>query len=297
VRESCGPSTSSRASMAKGRSTTPRRTPRSSTPRTTPRNTPRGTPRYIAAPETAPTPGPGAYDPWSHSDSKKSAKNFSERKASAAFKSASDTSLRRSGAHIRGARDHVSYLRDMGDPGAYDPFAHMGIGTSQKSFNRSHQRGAGNFLSSSSQRLSWGANKNQQTPAAMEYRPKTQQLWDERHLAKEHGKVMASFLSAERDCGAIFLRAPVPGVGEYEWTKSERGTMRKSKSGTFGLMTTDRFQGAYKNSDTPCTYAPNNGTIAFVADERLKKTGRLSGSFSKASRADLFKTAAVRVRV
>ena len=191
----------------------------------------------------------------------------------------------------------MSYLRDMGDPGAYDPFAHMGIGTSQKSFNRSHQRGAGNFLSSSSQRLSWGANKNQQTPAAMEYRPKTQQLWDERHLAKEHGKVMASFLSAERDCGAIFLRAPVPGVGEYEWTKSERGTMCKSKSGTFGLMTTDRFQGAYKNSDTPCTYAPNNGTIAFVADERLKKTGRLSGSFSKASRADLFKTAAVRVRV
>ena len=133
------PSTSSRDTMAKGRSTTPRRTPRSSTPR----NTPRGTPRSIAAPETAPTPGPGAYDPWSHSDSKKSAKNFSERKASAAFKSASDTSLRRSGAHIREARDHVSYLRDMGDPGAYDPFAHMGIGTSHKSFNRSHQRGTG----------------------------------------------------------------------------------------------------------------------------------------------------------
>lgn len=204
-------------------------------------------------------------------------------------------------------KEHVSYLRDMGDPGEYNPYVHMGFGAS-KSFNRSHSQGGGRFLSSSSQRLSWASPHGRVSPGPC-YLPNqltasgVDHLWSKQRMAKEKKKLSSSFLSYERN-GSYLYRAPVPAVGEYETSKAERAITRKVLTGAAFKMTSDRFHGAEGISyapwipDTPCAEAPQNHTLAFAAKERLKRTGAAKvrpGFASKSTREDLFKPAKVRV--
>ena len=118
-------------------------------------------------------------------------------------------------------------------------------------------------------------------------------------MERQRGKLSSSFLSRERTIDH-FLRAPTPGVGEYEPSRSERALARRVKSTSSASLrsTEDRFKGAYKISSTPCPMDPQNHTIAFSVRERLAQAGsprHRPGFGSRGNRKDLFKTPVVRV--
>ena len=87
------------------------------------------------------SPGPGDYTPRTPNEKTNKAKLV----GSAAFRSNSDTGRT------------ACYLREMGDPGQYDPYAHLSMGAqSARSFNRSAKAGTGTFGSRGQQTGAWG---------------------------------------------------------------------------------------------------------------------------------------------
>jgi len=215
-----------------------------------------------------PTPGPGSYDP------RKPSSTVERMAGSAAFRSKSDS-----------ARP-ASYLRDMGDPGAYKVQSHTVASRSSKtgSFNSSVRAGAGAF-GSATERGEWSNPAGRSTPAAIyETRPQ----WLDAQARK--GKMSAGFLTGTKRSTYLDLNLDTPIWSKYR-PEDSRTKLETRKGGESMFRSrSDRFASVETVSPGPGGHVPNNHTLARAARERLRDFRSRTST-----REDLFMTPRVRV--
>lgn len=132
---------------------------------------------------TSDVPGPGAYEAQSSTQ---------DARPSAAFKSKSQ----------RQQSDPTN--KDVGDPGAYDPYGTGGIGSSQKSFNKSIASGASGF-GTTTKRSSLATVSDVPGPGA----------YDIKDASKPEAKQSSAFASQSKRGSYIATTTESPGVGTY----------------------------------------------------------------------------------
>ena len=203
-------------------------------------------------------PGPGTYDP------RRPGRTLDDLAGSTAFKSKSD-------------RKNDASLKGNGDPGAYNPYDHMTIGSvSHRSFNKSQQTGAGGF-GSKVKRAELSVPNDAPGPGT--YDAKTPEAPE----AKQ-----GSAFASQTKRGAYLPRAQTPGAGEYDPGSTAQ---ERTKGGDSMFKARDeRFKKSieleYSAHVAPGAYSSEHNTIA---SRSSKARSRPSGAFASTSlRGDLF---------
>merc|ERR1719446_2046909 len=132
------------------------------------------------------TPGPGSYN------ASRQASDNVNLAGSAAFKSKTE-------------RKPDETLKEVGDPGLYNPFESTSLSVSMsKSFNKSQQSGSGNF-GTKTKRAELSVANDAPGPGT----------YDAREPAKPEAKQGSAFASQTKR-GAYAKKEVTPGAGEYE---------------------------------------------------------------------------------
>ena len=202
-------------------------------------------------------PGPGAYDP------KASTTDIDNLAGSAAFKSKSDR------------KNDVS-LREVGDPGAYNPYDNTSMSAqTAKSFNKSQQTGAGGF-GTKVKRAELSAQNDAPGPGT----------YDARLPGSPEAKQGSAFASQTKR-GAYLPRAQTPGAGEYDASDAKQ---RTTGGDSMFRNRDQRFKKSmeleYAAHVGPGSYSNLHNT---VESRSRKSRGKVSGwAASTSLRGDMF---------
>jgi len=202
-------------------------------------------------------PGPGTYDP------KRLGTSSDDLAGSTAFKSKSD-------------RKKDGMLREVGDPGAYEPYSNMTVSSqSARSFNKSQQTGSGAF-----------GTKTKRPELSTPNEAPGPGTYDAKLPSSPEAKQGSSFASQTKR-GAYLPRAQTPGAGEYDPKESQE----KLKGGDSMFKAKDqRFRKSmeleYSAHVGPGSYGSEHHTIG---KRYNRNRGKTSAAFASTSlRCDMF---------
>ena len=202
-------------------------------------------------------PGPGTYDPRRPSSTKE------DIAGSSAFKSKSDRKVDQS-------------LREVGDPGSYNPYDAMTVGAqSTRSFNRSASTGAGGF-GTKTQRAQLSTPNDAPGPGT----------YDARLPQASEAKQGSAFASQTKR-GAYLRKQTTPGAGEYDPSLRDKigggDSMFRSRDERFKKS----MELEYAAHVGPGSYSSHDHLS--VAAKSRKARGKASPAFASTSlRGDLF---------
>ena len=218
----------------------------------------------------APTPGPGSYEP------RRPTTTTAKFAGSAAFKSASSNARQ------------ACYLREMGDPGSYDPYSHLNMGSqSARSFNRTQQSGTGRFGSGSKR----GEFATGIGPGAAGYM--TRPNW-----VKNGRKLSPGFATKSTRSDWVKPKSQSPNPGVYNPQHGIKLAEKRTQGGdSIFRNRTPRFtskeeEARVKQAPGPGHYSARTHTLAHGAKEKMKSMRTYTST-----RADLFRPPRVRVYV
>ena len=221
----------------------------------------------------AASPGPGEYTPRRPSST---ATKFA---GSAAFRSSSSTGRA------------TSYLKEMGDPGQYNPDAFMGFGSqSARSFNKMQQTGRGRF-NSDTPRGEFAPRTGFFGPGAAGYNPRPEWIKEKKWLSP-------GFATKSQRSAWVKSKSAAPAPGRYDPHNAIQATSKRTLGGESGFRNaTPRFQSKeetarIRKAPGPGAYSANNHTLAAAAKERIKSMRTYTST-----RADLFRPPRVQVYV
>jgi len=202
-------------------------------------------------------PGPGAYD------AKLSSSDVAGLAGSAAFKSKSER------------KNDVS-LKEVGDPGSYNPYDNMTLAAStSKSFNKSQQTGAGGF-GTKVKRAELSVPNDSPGPGT----------YDAKLPEAPEAKQGSAFASQTKR-GAYLPKAQTPGAGEYDPNMPQEKiaggeSMFKNKDERFKKS----MELEYAAHVGPGSYSQAEGTVELAFK---KQSGKVSSAFASTSlRGDSF---------
>jgi len=205
----------------------------------------------------ADTPGPGSYD------AKLGVTDVDQLAGSAAFKSKSDR------------KNDVS-LKEVGDPGAYNPFDNTTMAAeTSKSFNKSQQTGAGGF-GTKVKRAELSVPNDAPGPGT----------YDAKLPEAPEAKQGSAFASQTKR-GAYLPKQQTPGAGEYDPAMAQEkinggDSMFKNKDERFKKS----MELEYAAHVGPGSYAQADRTVEL---DFKKSSGKVSSAFASTSlRADSF---------
>jgi len=201
------------------------------------------------------TPGPGAYN------ASRQASDSANFAGTSAFKSKTE-------------RKTDETLKEVGDPGLYNPYENTSLGASMsRSFNKSQQSGSGNF-GSRTKRAELNVPNDAPGPGT----------YDAREPARPEAKQSSAFASHTKR-GAYLRKEVTPGAGEYDPQANEHivggESMFRSKDPRF-RKNADLDQQAHVG---PGSYMQTDNTVEKSFNSNV---GKISSAFASTVLRDGF---------